>query len=56
MPDEIDWTLTTWKGNRRRQHAECRALPLRETLAVIEQMGEVMEFLERQRKRQGSST
>ena len=55
MPDEIDWTLTTWEGNRRRQHEEFRALTLREKLAVVEQMGEVAEFLGRQRQRPSSA-
>jgi hypothetical protein len=41
MPDEIDWTVATWEGNRRRQHEEFRALTLRDKLSIIEQMGEV---------------
>ena len=41
MADEIDWQLTTWEGNRRRQHEEFRRLSFREKLLVIEQLGEV---------------
>ena len=37
-PFEIDWAVTTWEGDRRRQHAEFRALPFRERLLLIEQM------------------
>ena len=44
MPEDIDWTLTTFDGNRRRQHREFRALPLREKLLRIEEMGEVAAF------------
>lgn len=49
MPEEIDWTVTTWEGNRRRQHAEFRALSLREKLVIIEQMGDVNDLLQRSR-------
>ena len=38
MPDEINWALTTYEGNRRRQHEEFRALTFREKLAVIEEL------------------
>ena len=50
MPDDIDWTLTTWEGNRRRQHAEFRALPFREKLIILEQMAEVTAFFAQQRE------
>lgn len=36
----IDWSLTTWKGSRRRQHEEWRALPFAEKLSQIEEMNE----------------
>ena len=55
MSDEIDWTLTTWEGNRRRQHAEFRALPLRAKLTIIEQMGEVGERFARLRAERQSA-
>ena len=41
MADDAVWRLGTWDGNRRRQHEEFRALPLREKIAVIEQLAEV---------------
>lgn len=40
-PDEVDWSVTTWQGNRLRQHREFLALPLRDKLRMIEQMAEV---------------
>lgn len=45
MTDDIDWYLTTWEGNRRRQHEAFRALPFREKLAVIEALGEMSSLL-----------
>lgn len=45
MADEIDWHLTTWEGNRRRQHEAFRALPFREKLAVLEALGEMASLL-----------
>ncbi len=47
VSDERSWSAATWDGNRRRQHAEFRALPLREKWAIVEQMGEVVERLAR---------
>jgi len=44
MPDGTDWSVTTFEGNRRRHHEEFRALPLREKVARIEEMGEVAEL------------
>ncbi len=44
MADEIDWSLTTYAGNRRRQHAEFRALSFREKLMRIEQMEAVAQY------------
>lgn len=41
MPDEPDWSLATWDGNRRRQHREFFALPFRDKLRVIEELAEV---------------
>jgi hypothetical protein len=48
MTDDIDWSLTTFEGNRRRQHEEFRALPFREKLKVIEQLSTVMDFVRRE--------
>jgi hypothetical protein len=35
MPDEVDWTVTTFEGNRRRQLEEFAALPFRDRLDRI---------------------
>lgn len=42
LPDDIDWSLTTFEGNRRRQHQEFRALTFREKLAALEDMAEIV--------------
>jgi hypothetical protein len=42
-PDKVDWSLTTYEGNRRRQHQEFRALSFREKLKRIEEMEAVAE-------------
>lgn len=44
MPDETDWSLTTFEGLRRRQNQEFRALPLREKLRCLEEMSELVEY------------
>ena len=36
--EEVDWSLTTWKGSRRRQHQEFWALPFSRKLEIIEEM------------------
>lgn len=35
---EIDWSLCTWKGARRKQHQEFHALPFSRKLEIIEEM------------------
>lgn len=49
MTEPIDWSLTTWEGNRRAHHRAFLALPFREKLLLIEQFEEVAEALARQR-------
>lgn len=49
MTDQVDWSLTTFEGNRRAQHLAFLALPFREKLLLIEQFGEVAEALARSR-------
>lgn len=48
MPDHksepIDWRVTTFAGNRQRQHQDFRALSFREKLAALEDFGEVSAF------------
>ncbi len=54
MADDIDWSLTTWEGNRRIQHREFLALSFREKLDVIEGLGELAARLGRGSREQGS--
>jgi hypothetical protein len=53
MPDDAIWRLATWDGNRRRQHEEFRALPLREKIAIIEQLAEVTALFAARRRVRG---
>lgn len=41
--NKIDWSLTTWKGNRLRQHREFQSLPFRRKLEVIEELGDLAQ-------------
>lgn len=50
VPDEIDWSLTTFEGLRRKQRQEFAALSFEEKLERVEQMGELVEMFEAQRK------
>lgn len=45
LPDDIDWSVTTFEGNRRRQHAEFCALSFREKLAALEDMDAILAVL-----------
>jgi len=53
VPDDAVWRLGTWEGNRRRQHEEFRALPLRDKIAIIEQLGEVTALFAARRRVRG---
>ena len=53
MPDDPVWRFGTWEGNRRRQHEEFRALPLRDKIAIIEQLGEVTALFAARRRVRG---
>jgi len=53
MADAIGWDDGKWENHRRRQHREFHALPLREKLALIEQLGEVVEFFAERRRARG---
>jgi hypothetical protein len=53
--DDVDWTLATWEGHRRRQHAEFRALSFREEVAAMERMGMVSAAFARRVLRSESS-
>lgn len=35
---EIDWSLCTWKGSRRKQHQQFQAIPFSRKLEIIEEM------------------
>jgi hypothetical protein len=53
MADANDWQDASWAGNRLRQHRESQALPFREKLMLLEQLGEVAAFLVRRRIARG---
>ena len=54
--DQIDWSLTTWKGSRLRQHREYLTLPFRRKLELIEEMCERSRHLQKKCKPQISSS
>ena len=43
IPDNIDWSLTSWEGSRRAQLRRWRALNLRQKLLALEEMTEIAE-------------
>jgi hypothetical protein len=43
IPDDIDWSLTSWEGSRRAQLCRWRALSLRQKLLALEEMTEIAE-------------
>jgi hypothetical protein len=47
---EIDWSLCTWKGSRRKQHEDFRAIPFSRKLAIIEEMNDDVRSLHRARE------
>lgn len=49
IPDEIDWSLTSWDGSRRAQLRRWRALSLRQRLLALEEMTEIAEHFGRMR-------
>ena len=59
IPDNIDWSLTSWEGSRRAQLRRWRALSLRQKLLALEEMTEIAEHFGRMRetgKMRGSVT
>lgn len=50
---EVDWSLGTWKGSRRRQHQEYRALPFSRKLELIEEMNKAAHSVIASRKQRG---
>ncbi len=43
MADEVDWSLATFEGIRRRHRERFAALSFREKVLVVEQLAEVTE-------------
>lgn len=54
MPDDFDWSVTTFEGNRMQQHRAFQALSFREKIEAIEKMGEVIELFQRNKTPQPS--
>jgi hypothetical protein len=50
LPDDIDWSLTTWEGSRRAQLSRALTLTLRDRLLVLDGMAEIAERLRRMRE------
>ena len=50
IPDNIDWSLTSWEGSRRAQLRRWRALSLRQKLLALEEMTEIAEHFGRMRE------
>ncbi len=53
MAERTEWSAATWEGNRLRQQREFLALPFREKLMIIEQMGDVVSFIAERRRSHG---
>lgn len=53
MSDSVDWSVTSWEGNRRLQHQEFLALPFRDKVRAIEQLGEIAEWFADRRRARG---
>ncbi len=52
VDSEIDWSLTTWRGARRKQHQAFHALPFSRKLEIIEEMNrDALATLEDRRSR-----
>ena len=49
---EIDWSMGTWKGSRRKQHEEFHAIPFSRKMEIIEQMNESIRDLRREQLRE----
>ncbi len=50
IPNDIDWSLTSWEGSRREQLRRWRLLSLRQRLLALEQMSEIAECFGRMRE------
>jgi hypothetical protein len=43
---EIDWSLCTWKGSRRKQHQEFHAIPFSRKMEIVEEMNNSIRNLQ----------
>lgn len=50
IPDNIDWSLTSWEGSRRAQLRRWCTLSLRQKLLALQEMNEISEHFERMRE------
>lgn len=50
---EPDWSLTTWKGSRRKQHQDFHAIPFARKLEIIEEMNSQSRAMVENRRIQG---
>lgn len=46
IPDDIDWSLTTWEGVRREQLRRALRLTLRERLQGVEDMADLARYFQ----------
>ncbi len=51
IKNEIDWPLTSWEGSRREQYRRWSKLSLREILLSQEEMQELSDRFQKQRKK-----
>ncbi len=51
MADSVDWSVTTFEGNRLRQHREFMRLSFRDKLFVIERLCELTPLFQSARPR-----
>ena len=47
---EIDWSFCTWKGSRRKQHEDFRAIPFGRKLEIIEETNHELRAFHRARE------
>lgn len=50
IPEDFDWSVTTWEGARRENLRRWCALSLRERLQALEDMGDLVEHFRRMRE------
>jgi hypothetical protein len=50
IPENVDWTLTTWEGARREQLRRWSELPLDRIILALEEMQRTSEMLNKSTK------